>query len=114
VGRRNDELDLRTGLRRSPDGQLAAHELRALAHAVKAEVPRTPLCRQERRIDPFAIVSDPQSKLSLIIPEFHFDLLRLGMSECIAQCRARDPLDLATHYRVQVPQYAYYFYMQSD
>ena len=114
MGRRNDDLDLRTGFRRSPDGQLAAHQLGALAHAMEAEVPRTPLRRQERRLDTLAIVSDPQSKLLLIIAEFHFDLLRLSMSECISQGLTRYPIDIVAHDRVQVPRRAFHLDMQSD
>src|SRR5260370_32384762 len=81
---------------------------------MKAEVPRTSLCRQERAVDALAIVSDPQSKLSLIIAEFHFDLFRLGMSECIAQGLARDPVDLVTHNRVQIPRRAFHLHRHSD
>src|SRR5580692_5334221 len=97
MGGRKYELDLRTRLRRSPDGQPAAHQLGALAHAGEAEVPRTPVRRQGRGVDALAIVSDPQSKLPLIIAQFHFDRMRLGMSESIAQGLARDPVNLVTH-----------------
>ena len=40
----------------------------------------TPLGSQELGVDAIAVIPDPQSKLSLIIAQFHFNLLRLGMS----------------------------------
>src|ERR1700685_325333 len=90
VGRRNAELDLGAGFRRSPDDELAAEQLRALAHTMEPEVSRTPLCRQERGVDAFAIIPDPQSKLPLIIAQLDFNQLRLGMSERISTRLARD------------------------
>ena len=64
---RNAELDLGARIWLSPDGELAAHELGALAHAREPEVSRTPLGRQELGVDALAVIPDPQSKLSLII-----------------------------------------------
>ena len=68
---------------------------------MEPEMSDTPLCSQKVRVDALAIIPDPLSKLPLVIAQFHFNLLRLGMSECIAQGLARDLVDFVTHDRVQ-------------
>ena len=42
--------------------------------------PARPSAVRNFGVDALAIIADPQSKLSLIIAQFHFNLLRLGMS----------------------------------
>ena len=74
---------------------------------MQPEVPGTSLCGQEVWVDSLAIIANPQSKLMLIITELHFNLLRLGMSECIAQRLTCDAVDLVTHDRVQIPRCAF-------
>src|SRR6267154_914861 len=81
---------------------------------MQTEMARTALGGEEVRVDTLAIVSDPQSNVSRVIAEFHFDLFRLGVSECIAQGLASDPVELVTHDRAQVPRRALHLHMQSD
>lgn len=81
---RNAELDLRAGIRCSPDGQLAADQSGALAHAMEPKVSRTPLIRQEDRVDALAIIPNPQSQLPLIVAE-----LDPGRARFIALSKSR-------------------------
>jgi hypothetical protein len=45
-------------------------------------------------VDALAIVTHPQTKLILIVPDLHFNVTGCGMCECISDHFARDTIDL--------------------
>src|SRR5260370_1147446 len=90
------------------------HRRGAVGHVMEPEVSLTLLICQELGVDALAIVPDPQSKLPLIVAQLHLNLVRLGVSECIAQRLTPDPIDLVTRDRVQGPRCAFHHHTQSD
>src|SRR5262249_2727699 len=67
IRRRNGELPFGAGLARTPHGELAADHLRALAHAMQAEVPLAPAGTQHLGRDAPAVVAYAQAKLALAV-----------------------------------------------
>src|SRR6266550_1216815 len=49
------------------------------------------------------VIPDPQPEMPLVIPNFHFDPLRLRVLEGIAQRLARNPVDFVPQDRMKVP-----------
>jgi hypothetical protein len=74
--------------------------LRSLAHTGYAEVPGLSASLQYFGVDPFAIVTHPQPKLILIVPDLHFDVAGSGVCEGISNHFSRDTIDLVLeHWR---------------
>ena len=51
---------------------------------MQAPVPGAPFFTENRRIQTLPVVPNEQLKLPFIVPDFHFDLPRLRMVECIS------------------------------
>src|SRR5208283_2322682 len=100
---RNAQLQFRARIKFTPYRQLAAHQFGPFAHPTQAVVSGTLAFVQELRINAYSIIPNPQAKLPFVIPEFDFDLARLGVLECIAHCFAGNPVDFVSQYRMQVP-----------
>src|SRR5208282_4536485 len=54
------------------------------------------------RVNALTVIPDSQPKLPFVIPDFHFDPLRLGMLEGIAQCFPCDPVDFVSEDRMEI------------
>src|SRR6267378_4535598 len=50
------------------------------------------------------IISDPQPKLPFVIPDFHFDPLRLCVLKGIAHCFSCDPVDFISEDWMEIPR----------
>jgi hypothetical protein len=66
------------------------------------------------RVNAPPIIPDPQPKLPLVIPDFHFDPLRLCVLEGVAQRLACNPIDFGPQYRIQVSRRAFYLHMKVE
>jgi hypothetical protein len=53
-------------------------------------------------VNALSVIPDPQPKLPVVIPDFHFDPLRLGVLEGIAQCLPCDPVDFVSEERMEI------------
>ncbi len=96
------EFNLRTGIELTPDGQLTACKFGAFAHAMQAKMSGTPISTKNPGIDPFSVVSNPQSKLPFVIADIDFYLPRLCVPECIAQRLGRNPVDFIAQDRTEI------------
>ncbi len=67
---------------------------------------------QKLRVNPLTIVPHPQPKLPFVIPDFHFDPLRLCVLESIAHCLAGNPIDFVSQYRTEVPRRPFHPHMK--
>src|SRR5208283_1428501 len=85
-------LSARTGL--APDFQAPAHPLGALVHAWQTEVPGTRAFHQDARIDPLAVIANPQPEHTRVVPDFCLDPACVRVPEGIAQNFAADPINL--------------------
>src|SRR5580700_4127763 len=100
--RRNPQLHLCTRIEFTPHRQLAAHQLGAFAHAPQTVVFGASLLIKMLRVNALPIIPEPQPKLPFVIPDFHFDPLRLCVLEGIAQCFPCDPVDFVSEDRMEI------------
>src|SRR5580704_17648876 len=75
---------------------------------MQSKVPWARMPAKNLRVNPLSVVSDPQSKMSCVIVDFHFDLSRLCVSECIAQGLACNPVDFVPQNRMEVSRRAFH------
>src|SRR3984885_7775305 len=75
---------------------------------MQSKVPWARLLAENLRVNPFSVVPDPQPKLSCIIVDFHFDLSRLCVVECIAQGLACNPIDFVPQNWMEVSRRAFH------
>jgi hypothetical protein len=86
----------------APDLQFSPDTLRALAHALKAEMSFAAFLTEHIRIDTDSVIPQPDAKLPRIVPDFNFDSPRLRVVERVAQRFTRNPVDLVPRDRMQV------------
>src|SRR5215470_8103375 len=101
---RNGQFGFSTGIEFTPDRQLRPDKFGALVHARQTVVSDAPAFTKNLRINPLSVVPDPQSKLSLLIANFHLDPSRLCVLECITQRLACNPIDFVPEERNEIPR----------
>src|SRR6266852_1348894 len=74
VRRGNGQFHLGSCTEPAPHGELAAGELRTLAHAVQAEVASAALGAQHGRVDAYPVVAHAQAHLPLVVANLDLDL----------------------------------------
>jgi hypothetical protein len=84
MGGRNPQLKLRTRIELTPYRQLTAQEFGAFAHASQAVVSGASAFIQKPWVNALSVIPDLQAKPPFVIPDFHFDPLRLRVLEGIA------------------------------
>src|SRR5579863_1050577 len=102
VGQRSwhGKFHLSARTRLAPEIQVRTDSLRALAHAGNAKMSGLSAVLQYLGIDALAVVTHPQTKLILIVPDLYFDVIGSGMSEGISDHLASDTVDLVLeHWR---------------
>jgi len=75
---------------------------------MQSKVPWARILAKNLRVNPLSVVPDSQPKLSCVIVDFHFDLSRLCVAECIAQDLARNPVDFVPQNWMEVSRRAFY------
>src|SRR6202167_5389822 len=60
------------------------------------------LLAKNLRVNPLSVVPDTQPKLSCVVVDFHFDLSRVCVAECIAQGLACNPVNFVPQNRMEV------------
>src|ERR1700677_3304020 len=75
---------------------------------MQSKVPWARILTKNLRVNPFSVVPDPQPKLLCVIVDFHFDLSRLCVAECIAQGLAGNPVDFVPQNWMEVSRRAFY------
>jgi hypothetical protein len=68
---------------------------------------------QNRRIYALSVVAHAQSKLVMVIPDFNFYLLRLGVMEGVAERFGSDLVDFVAEDRMEIPRLALNRYAES-
>src|ERR1700677_2130111 len=58
------------------------------------------------RVDSFSVVANPQPEFLPVVPDFHFDVLRARVEECVAQSLDRDSVDFVADDRSQASRRA--------
>jgi hypothetical protein len=71
----DNQFDLGARVDLAPNIQLAAHKSGPFVHATQAEVPSASAPPKDSLIESFSIVLNPQSKLRIVILNFHRDLI---------------------------------------
>jgi hypothetical protein len=89
----NTQLNFGAGIEFAPHIEPASDQLRSLAHARKAPVPRLSILIQKFRINPFAVIAKTQAKLVFVIADFRFNPPCLSMAERVAQGFAANPVN---------------------
>src|SRR5712671_7002488 len=102
TGGRNAQLNLRARIELTPDSQFTSHQLGAFAHATQTVVPSVAVSIKILRVNALSVISDPQPKLPFVIPDFHFDPLRLCVLEGIAQCFRCDPVNFVSDDQMEI------------
>jgi hypothetical protein len=75
---------------------------------MQSKVPWARMLAKNLRVNPLSVVPDTQPKLSCVIVDFHFDLSRLCVAECIAQGLACNPVDFVPQNWMEVSRRAFY------
>src|SRR6266478_5444284 len=96
----------------APNRQLTSHELRAFAHTAQTVVPGGPVFIKMLGVDALSVIPDPQPKMPFVIPDFHFDPLRLCVPEGVAKCLPCDPVDFVPQYRMEILGRAFHLHMK--
>jgi hypothetical protein len=63
---------------------------------------------QKLRVDTLSIIADAQPKNTFTIRDVGFDVICMGVMECVAQGLARDAIDVVTKNRMEFPRRAFY------
>ena len=66
----------------------------------------TPIIAQEFRVDALAIIADSQPYPPFVIVDFHFNLLRVRVTECVAHGFPGNSVDLVAKNRMQIARRA--------
>src|SRR6266436_2520642 len=111
-GGRHAQLNLRARIDLTPDGQLTSHQLGSFAHATQTVVPSVAVSIKMLRVDALSVIPDPQPKLPFVIPDFHFDPLRLCVLEGIAHCFSCDPVDFISEDWMEIPRGSFNLYVK--
>src|SRR5258708_992545 len=112
AGSRNSQLNLGARTDITPNRKRAAQKLCAFAHASQTKVPRTAFVTQTFRVNALAIVANPQTKLLFVVPDFHFDLLCIGVLEGIAYRLACNPVDFVPQDRMEIPRGSFHLHIE--
>src|SRR5712671_1470225 len=104
TGGRHAQLNLRARIELTPDSQLTSHQLGAFTHATQTVVPSVAVSLKMLRVNALSVISDPQPKLPFVIPDFHFDPLRLRVLEGIAHRFSCDPVDFISEDWMEIPR----------
>src|SRR5271163_2015909 len=112
MGARNAQLNLGAGIELTPDSQRTSHQLGAFAHATQTVVPRVAVSIKMLRVNALTVIPDPQPKLPFVITDFHFDPLRLGVLEGIAQRFRCDPVDFVSEDRMEILRGSFNIHMK--
>ena len=80
----------------APHRQLTSDKCGSFAHPAQAIVSLKTMAGENRRIHALSVVAHAQSKLLMVIADFNFYLLRLGVMEGVAQRFGSNFVDLVT------------------
>jgi hypothetical protein len=75
-------------------------------------VPLAPIVTEKLQVDAFSVVAQAQSELRLVIPDFQFDVVRLGVPKSVSQGLAGNPVDFVPHHRVKIAGRAFHLNMK--
>src|SRR5208337_5109844 len=70
-------------------------------------MPRRLLSRQVDRIHAFAVVPHAHPELTIIIPDFDFEMLRPGVPEGVAQRFGSNSVDFVAQHEMQTSYFAF-------
>src|ERR1700687_2316765 len=97
----------------APHRQLTFDKCGSFSHPAQAIVSLKTMAGENPRIHALSVVAHAQSKLVMVITDFNFDLLRLGMMEGIAERFGSDFVDLVTQDGMEVSRLALNRYTES-
>jgi hypothetical protein len=96
----------------APYRQLTLDESGSFAHPAQAIVALKTMAGENCRVHPFSVVAHAQAKLVMVITDFNFYLLRLGVMERVAQRFGSDFLDFIAEDWVEVSRLALHRYAE--
>jgi len=76
--------------------------------AMQAKVSGAPVSAENRWVDALSVIPNPHSKLPFVIPDFHFDLSRVCVLECIADSLGGNAVDFVSENRMKVSRCAFH------
>src|SRR5262249_10853560 len=106
--RRDRQFDLRSGANLAPDRDLAPHLLCTFVHSCETVVPPPAAGAKYFGLDPFAVITNPQTELAAIVDNLNSDPLWLSVLKRIAQCFIRELINFIQDRRRKVPSLAFY------
>src|ERR1022692_1944792 len=109
---RNAQFHFRSLIDFAPHRQLTFDECGSFAHPAQTIVSLETVAGENRRINALSIIAHAQSEL-IVIADFNFYLLRLGVMEGVAQRFGGDFVDLVTEDGMEVSRLALNRYAES-
>src|SRR6202048_1014857 len=97
----------------APPRQFTLDKCGSFAHPAKAIVSLKTMAVQNRRIHALSVVAHAQSKLVMVIPDFNFYLLRLGVMEGVAERFGSDLVDFVAEEGMEISRLAFNRYAES-
>src|ERR1017187_4226803 len=97
----------------APHHQLALDKCGSFAHAAQAIVALKAIAGEDRRIHALSVIAYAQSELVMVVADFNFYLLRLGVMKGIAERFGSDFVDFVTEDGMEVSRLALNRYTES-
>src|SRR5580704_383070 len=110
---RNAQFHFRSLIDLAPHRQLPLDECGSFSHPAQAIVSLKAMAGEDRRIHALSVVAHAQSELVMVITDFNFYLLRLGVMEGVAQRFGSDFVDLVTEDGMEVSRLTLNRYAES-
>src|SRR5215468_660185 len=108
----NAQLHFCAGVQCAPHRELTAEKLGPFPHTTQPVVPFAPISTQGHRVDAFTVITYEHPKSPFVIADFHFDPLRICVTESIAQPLRSNPVNLVPKSGVELPWRAFHLHMK--
>jgi hypothetical protein len=108
---RNSEFDFGAGFHVAPEFKIATDGFGAFPHASQTVMPRASLLRHDICIHAPPIIANAQTQLLHFMVNLHFDVLRLSVTEGVAQSLGGNAVNLVAQNGVEIAGHAFHLHV---